>query len=219
MAWLKHQPNDLIHRQTRQHLARFLRDRVALFPCLNEIYIQLVPLASIHHFNNWRWPLADSSSDSRSSSISGPAGTGSIWDEDSEDFGDLHDTFAFATEADMDEDREWGLFDEDDILPEIKPTQMSFDSSAPFPQVYHAASSSLSSSPMRLRTRASLQPLPRDRRSSTGSLAHTSPCAMETFVSNRRGSASSLHQGRVPLPQHLQPHLLRVTPLHINSSP
>lgn len=194
MAWLKHHPNDLIHRQTRQHLARFLRDRVALFPCLNEIYVQLVPLSSIHHFNNWRWPLGDSNSDSRNSSISGPTGVGAIWDEDTDS--GFHDTLAFATEADMDEDREWGLFDEDDAMPEVKPTPMSFDSLAPCPQLNSGSiSSSSSPSPLRLQTRVSLQPLPRDRRSSTGSLAHTSPCAMEAFVSNRRGSASSVSSG------------------------
>jgi len=194
MAWLKHHPNDLIHRQTRQHLARFLRDRVALFPCLNEIYVQLVPLSSIHHFNNWRWPLGDSNSDSRNSSISGPAGVEAIWDEDTDS--GFHDTLAFATEADMDEDREWGSFDEDDAMPEVKSTQMSFDSLAPCPQLNSGAlSSSSSSSPLRPQTRASLQPLPRDRRSSTGSLVHASPCAMEAFVSNRRGSASSVSSG------------------------
>lgn len=79
----------------------------------------------------------------------------------------------------MDEDREWGLFDEDGAIPEAK-NNLSLDSLAPFPKI---------SGHLRYQTGL---PLPRDRRSSTGSLAHQSPCAMETFVATRRGSASSV---------------------------
>ncbi|KAG0040870.1 hypothetical protein BGZ82_007892 [Podila clonocystis] len=175
--WLKNHPNDLIHRQTRQRVASFLRERVGLYPCLNEIYVKLLPLSSIHYFNSWRWPHGDHFSDSRNSSFSGPTLSGSISDEDSDSgFSEA----ATPTEQDMDEDREWGLFDEDETLPEAK-SNLTMDSLTPSPKVSG-----------HLRHQTGL-PLPRDRRSSTGSLAHQSPCAMETFVATRRGSASSVN--------------------------
>ncbi|KAF9027682.1 hypothetical protein BGZ52_002407 [Haplosporangium bisporale] len=186
--WLKNHPNDLIHRQTRQRVASFLRERVGLYPCLNEIYVKLLPLSSIHYFNSWRWPHGDHSSDSRSSSFSVPTLSGSISDEDSDSGFSESVT---PTEQDMDEDREWGLYDEDDTLPEAKNT-LSLDSLAPFPKF---------SGHLRYQTGL---PLPRDRRSSTGSLAHHSPCAMETFVAGRRGSASSANSSSQNLTNSIQ---------------
>ncbi|KAF9413365.1 hypothetical protein BGZ94_000758 [Podila epigama] len=177
--WLQYHPNDLIHRQTRQRVASFLRERVALYPYLNEIYIKLLPLSSIHYFNSWRWSQGEQSSDSRSSSISGPTLLGSASDEDSDS--GFSDSVLTATEEDMDEDREWGLYDEDSTLPETTQAP-SPDNLAPFPIKFTGT----------FRTQYGSHPiLPRDRRSSTGSLAHSSPCAMEVFVAGRRGSASS----------------------------
>ncbi|KAF9185535.1 hypothetical protein BGZ51_002608 [Haplosporangium sp. Z 767] len=208
--WLKNHPNDLIHRHTRQRVALFLRERVALFPCLSEIHMQLLPLASIHYFNSWRWPhqSADqhqqhhhhngcssnctrSNSDSRSSSFSGPSLTlGSTSDSDSDS--GFHDTASLPSEQVMDEDREWGLFDEDDVLAEAKKSQ-SMDSLTPFPHFY---------GPNNRYQSRSFPHLPsRDRRSSTGSLAHNSPCEMEAFVASRRGSASSINSAHGQL-QH-----------------
>ncbi|KAG0000747.1 hypothetical protein BGZ80_007692 [Entomortierella chlamydospora] len=186
--WLRNYPNDLIHRQTRQRLASFLRERVALFPRLNELYAELVPLSSIQYFQAWRWPQGDHS-DSRSSSVSGPS-LSSLSSDDDNDSGFYDATGAMVSEQDMDEDREWGLFDEEDILPEAKKC-LSLDSLAPFPQAIGASINSSNNS-----SRASsrlISQLPRDRRSSTGSLAHTSPCAMEAFVASRRGSGSSVN--------------------------
>ncbi|KAI1317224.1 hypothetical protein EDD11_008816 [Mortierella claussenii] len=262
--WLKNHPNDLIHRQTRQRVASFLRDRVALFPCLNEIYIKLLPLSSIHHFNSWRWPSSEQSNpvpsqqqqsqrpcNSRSSSFSSPSSiTGSasasislssVSDEDTDP--GFYDAVAAAataatsaatlgspasvhalTEKEMDEDREWGLFDEDDALPEAKKSSsidildslasshvttagaINNDSSTGISAVNHAApqahvyprstfnfnSGSHSVNHSRAPSRTSFPNLQRDRRSSTGSLVHSSPCTMEAFVANRRGSASSV---------------------------
>ncbi|KAF9353728.1 hypothetical protein BGX26_008521 [Mortierella sp. AD094] len=194
--WLRNYPNDLIHRQTRQRLASFLRERVALFPCLSELYAELVPLSSIQYFQAWRWPQGDPS-DSRSSSISGPTLSGLSSDDDT-DSGFYDATGAMVSEQDMDEDREWGLFDEEDALPEAKKC-LSLDSLAPFPQAVGASINSsynISSNSSNNSSRApsrSISQLPRDRRSSTGSLAHTSPCAMEAFVASRRGSASSVN--------------------------
>ncbi|KAG0361310.1 hypothetical protein BGZ54_009149, partial [Gamsiella multidivaricata] len=196
--WLKHHPNDLIHRQTRQRVASFLRERVALFPCLNEIYVKLLPLSSIHYFNSWRWTYSNNSPNSRSSSISGSSfGSGSVIMDDDSDSG-FCDTAAAAGSRggalcghEMDEDCEWGLFDEDEALPETKKS-MSMDSIAPFapfPPPTHGFSHS------RTPSRFSFSSLPRDRRSSTGSLIHSSPCDMDSFVASRRGSASSASSG------------------------
>ncbi|KAF9170438.1 hypothetical protein BGX20_008970, partial [Mortierella sp. AD010] len=186
--WLRNYPNDLIHRQTRQRLASFLRERVALFPRLSELYAELVPLSSIQYFQAWRWPQGDHS-DSRSSSISGPSLSGLSSDDDN-DSGFYDATGAMVSEQDMDEDREWGLFDDEDILPEAKKC-LGLDSLAPFPQAIGAGINSSNNS-SRVASRLNSQ-LPRDRRSSTGSLAHASPCAMEAFVASRRGSGSSVN--------------------------
>ncbi|KAG0336428.1 hypothetical protein BG004_008066 [Podila humilis] len=194
--WLKNHPNDFIHRQTRQRLASFLRERVALYPLLNELYIKLLPLSSIHYFNTWRWPTAVHQQhpeprqgfDSRSSSVSSTIH--SDGDSDSGFYDTIH------SEEEMDEDREWGLFDEDETLPELHSAKrgpsMNLDSLSPFSHITGPCSpGSLARYPTK-----SLQ-LPRDRRSSTGSFAHSfsasaaSACAMETFVAGRRGSASS----------------------------
>ncbi|KAG0005470.1 hypothetical protein BGZ65_011042 [Modicella reniformis] len=207
--WLKHHPNDLIHRQTRQRVATFLKERVALFPCLNEIYVKLLPMSSIHYFNSWRWSQhyhqqaqqGDPSSGSRSSSIFGPppVATASSSLEEDLDF-DFYDIPGGSSE--QDEDREWGLCDEVDVLPEAKKS-LSMDSLTPFPSAVNAAGIgnttgggiSNISHQSRVASRTFLPQLSRDRRSSTGSLALTSPCAMEEFVANRRGSASSISSG------------------------
>ncbi|KAF9410752.1 hypothetical protein BGZ76_005444 [Entomortierella beljakovae] len=101
----------------------------------------------------------------------------------------------------MDEDREWGLYDEDETLLESKKSA-SLDGLAPLPQNFATgvnSSMNLGSNNgnammgnNRVQPR-SVSQLPRDRRSSTGSLAHNSPCAMEAFVASRRGSASSVN--------------------------
>ncbi|KAF9965545.1 hypothetical protein BGZ70_004623 [Mortierella alpina] len=217
--WLKNHPNDLIHRQTRQRVALFLRERVALFPFLHEIYVKLLPLSSIHYFNSWRWPQGQPSQPvsqcqsragvesrgSRSSSVSGPAVTmGSFSDEDSDS--GFYDTGASAAatstscEHDMDEDKEWGLFDEDEALPEAKLKTLSMDSLAPFSYYSMGRGYGMSGNSYRRqspsRSYISLAP-PRDRRSSTGSLVQqSSPCEMGAFVASRRGSASSINSGQ-----------------------
>lgn len=212
--WLKNHPNDLIHRQTRQRVASFLRERVALFPCLSEIYAKLLPLSSIHYFNTWRWPHADHNPDSRSSSFSGPTFNGSISDEDSDS--GFYDTAATAarSEQDMDEDREWGLFDEDEAAPDAKVSLTMESLAAPFsPSSVSAVNIgtntgvNVGNNTGRLQA-PSFTPLPRDRRSSTGSLAHhnSSPCGMEAFVANRRGSASSVSSSQSHTPSSLFGH-------------
>lgn len=187
--WLKNHPNDFIHRQTRQRLAAFLRERVALFPLLNELYVKLQPLSSIHYFNTWRWPHHPHEPrqgiDSRSSSVSSTNHS----DEDSDP--GFYDTI--HSEDEMDEDREWGLFDEDETLPELqsgkKAPSVNMESLSPFTHLMTPGS------PGTTPRYPSKAVLPRDRRSSTGSFAHNLPsssaCAMETFVAGRRGSASS----------------------------
>ncbi|KAF9124867.1 hypothetical protein BGW39_007849 [Mortierella sp. 14UC] len=211
--WLKNHPNDLIHRQTRQRVASFLRERVALFPCLAEIYSKLLPLSSIHYFNTWRWPQVDHNSDSRSSSISGPTVSGSVSDEDS-DSGFCDAATAALSEQDMDEDREWGLYDEDEAVPDAKVALTMESLSAPFlPSSLGSGAIGSSQGPniggnsSRLQA-PSLTQLPRDRRSSTGSLAHhnSSPCGMEAFVANRRGSASSVSSSQTHTPGGLLGH-------------
>ncbi|KAG0325084.1 hypothetical protein BG004_003300, partial [Podila humilis] len=208
--WLKNHPNDLIHRQTRQRVASFLRERVALYPCLTEIYVKLLPLSYIHYFNSWRWPQAqregggggggaDHPFDSRSSSVSGPTFSGSISDEDS-DSGFSESALTQPSEIDMDEDREWGLHDEDEAIPEAKAglslDRLTFPS---FPQQQQQQPKltvvAASGGQLRQNQTGSHSHLPNDhRRSSTGSLAHhQSPCEMETFVASRRGSASSVN--------------------------
>ncbi|KAF9905208.1 hypothetical protein EC991_001911 [Linnemannia zychae] len=213
--WLKNHPNDLIHRQTRQRVASFLRERVALFPCLTEIYSKLLPLSSIHYFNTWRWPQADHNSDSRSSSISGHTVSGSISDEDS-DSGFYDAATAAHSEQDMDEDREWGLYDEDEPVPDAKVVLAMESLSAPFSPTSTSLGSgpsgssqgvNIGSNTSRLQAPSFAQ-LPRDRRSSTGSLAHhnSSPCAMEAFVASRRGSASSVSSSQSHAPGSLLNH-------------
>ncbi|KAF9099228.1 hypothetical protein BGX23_003463 [Mortierella sp. AD031] len=195
--WLKNHPNDLIHRQTRQRVASFLRERVALFPCLSEIYAKLLPLSSIHYFNTWRWPQADHNLDSRSSSFSGPTLSGSTSDEDSDS--GFYDAATVAhSEQEMDEDREWGLFDEDEVVPGAKVSMTKESLSTSFQS---------SSNSNRLQAPSFAQS-PRDRRSSTGSLAHhnSSPCGMEAFVANRRGSASSVSSSQNHTPNNLLGH-------------
>ncbi|KAF9112784.1 hypothetical protein BGX27_002829 [Mortierella sp. AM989] len=192
--WLRNYPNDLIHRQTRQRLASFLRERVALFPCLSELYAELLPLSSIQYFQAWRWPQGDISGiDSRSSSISGPTLTGFLSDDDS-DFEFYDAAGVMVSEQDMDEDREWGLFDEEETLSEAQRC-LSLESLVSFPQGTVEANSNNNGHA----SSCSISQLPRDRRSSTGSLTHTSPCAMEAFVANRRGSASSINSNNQSL--------------------
>ncbi|KAG0207232.1 hypothetical protein BGX28_001502 [Mortierella sp. GBA30] len=135
---------------------------------------------------------------------------GSFSDEDSDS--GFYDAAAVAAasasyEQDMDEDREWGLFDEDDALPEVKLKTLSTDSMAPF--LYHTTSmgygGNMGSTGNNYRHRSpsqrsysSLAPV-RDRRSSTGSLVqftYSSPCEMGTFVASRRGSASSINSAQ-----------------------
>ncbi|KAF9578530.1 hypothetical protein BGW38_005619, partial [Lunasporangiospora selenospora] len=247
-------PNDLIHRQTRQRLAAFLRERVALFPYLRDIYAQLMPLSSVHYFYSWRWPqyAADYRQQqqlqqwqqqqqphpstriepilgSRNPSVASSHG-GSCSEEESSDSG-FHDTGSLTgglssgngalllglgigsmagegaltmNEEDMDEDREWGLIDEDEVLP---PIDFKYDQFlSPIPSTPKTISPGTGPGSAPWMTPNSYGPfggcnriygksfchLPRDRRSSTGSFAHNSPCAMETFVAGRRGSASSI---------------------------
>ncbi|KAF9404950.1 hypothetical protein BGZ94_003840 [Podila epigama] len=209
LHWLKNHPNDFIHRQTRQRLAAFLRERVALFPILSELYAKLLPMSSIHYFYSWRWPALSShphhtesrqGTDSRSSSIS--SAHLSTSDEDS-DYG-YHDNLHL--EEDMDEDREWGLFDEDEALPEhplsTKTPTMPMESLLPGTPTTRPGSPFAPGSPVSSTSNGPRYPvkafhLTRGRRSSTGSFANggngnaTSACAMEAFVAGRRGSASS----------------------------
>ncbi|KAF9579573.1 hypothetical protein BGW38_004115, partial [Lunasporangiospora selenospora] len=180
--WLKDHPNDLSHRQTRQRVVSFLRERVGLFPCLNEIYLQLLPLSSsVNYTSSWRWSQYDlGSPDSKSPSILGPTFSAALFDEDADS--GFHDAIESPTETVEDEDREWALYDEDEVHSESK-TSLVLDSLIPFPQ------------------NDLLQPqvhpqIPRDRRSSTGSLSSSPPNAMVAFVASRRGSASSLSSGR-----------------------
>ncbi|KAF9920193.1 hypothetical protein FBU30_010025, partial [Linnemannia zychae] len=207
--WLKNHPNDLIHRQTRQRLASFLRERVALFPCLSEIYSKLLPLSSIHYFNTWRWPQAEHNADWRNSSYSGTTASGSASDEDS-DSGFYDAATATHSEHDMDEDREWGLFDEDEVAPDTRVSLVMESLIAPFsPSSFGTGNIGVnlgSSNGNRLQA-PSFNQLPRDRRSSTGSLAHhNSPCGMEAFVANRRGSASSVSSSQSHTPSGLLGH-------------
>jgi len=219
--WLMNHPNDLIHRQTRQNLASFLKERVAQFPCLNKIYSQLKPLSTVQYFYSWRrlnhpparlgsgWDMASA----RTSWAS--ASTSSYASEDDTDSG-YYDASSNCsmTEEEMDEDREWGYADEDVAVLEGSSHHNNHkrDSQlllSPFSQVdsghrataaaaiHHHGKPHLfggSTSPQ-------LQQLhylaPRDRRSSTGSFVlpsagFPSPCEMESFVAGRRGSASSV---------------------------
>ncbi|KAF9982076.1 hypothetical protein BGZ75_006563 [Mortierella antarctica] len=258
--WLKNHPNDILHRQTRQLVAAFLRDRVALFPCLNDIYVELLPLSSIHYFNTWRFPQPENSgsasidagssqgssrsrshssssvtvtfADSFSLSATAPttastSASSSIVSDSDSDSGSL-DTNSISAypEEDLDEDREWGLADEDEIVTESPAASMpsssdynkksSFylaDGLAPFAHLVSAfnggnsgngSSSSARNSVLGFHSKATFpahhQLPPRDRRSSTGSFATQtlSPCAMETFVAGRRGSASSISSNPGP---------------------
>src|SRR5690554_2410697 len=170
--WLKHHPNDIMHRQTRLRVTAFLKERVALFPYLNTMYVKLVPLASIQYFNTWRAPRpatataaavdnsTDSANHSRSrsnshnstcsssgcssrsrsnshnstlvpsvptstqvSAASSPSVsfTVSVSDEDLDtvflDVNDMNEEGLIYNEEDMDEDREWGMIDEDEVQP------------------------------------------------------------------------------------------------------
>ncbi|KAF8975179.1 hypothetical protein BGZ46_009370, partial [Entomortierella lignicola] len=169
------------------------RERVALFPCLSDVYAELLPLSSIQYFQAWRWPQGDPT-ESRNSSFSGPTFNGLLSDDDS-DSGFYDAAGAIISEQDMDEDREWGLFDEENTQPEAK-MAFNIESLAPFPHSTGANAYGINSRfPTITATTATMSQLPRDRRSSTGSLAHSSACAMETFVASRRGSASSIHSG------------------------
>ena len=114
----------------------------------------------------------------------------------------------------MDEDREWGLFDEDEATPDAKVSLTMESLAAP------SSPSSVSAVSMGANTGVNVgnntsrlqappfTPLPRDRRSSTGSLAHhnSSPCGMEAFVANRRGSTSSVSSSQSHTPSNLLGH-------------
>ncbi|KAG0256633.1 hypothetical protein BG011_004420 [Mortierella polycephala] len=253
--WLKHHPNDIMHRQTRQRVTAFLKERVALFPYLNTMYVKLVPLASIQYFNTWRAPrpaaataaVVDNSTDSANhsrsrsnshnstcsssgcssrsrsnshnstlvpsaptstqvSAASSPSVsfTVSVSDEDLDtvflDVNDMNEEGLIYNEEDMDEDREWGMIDEDEVQPESdknsthdtkKNSLYMAEGLAPFAHLVHAFNSNNNS-----RVSFVNHDPPRDRRSSTGSFA--SPCAMETFVTNRRGSTSSVSSNPGP---------------------
>ncbi|KAG0054244.1 hypothetical protein BGZ83_011676 [Gryganskiella cystojenkinii] len=140
--WLTNHPNDLIHRQTRQIMAWFLRERVALFPCLNQIYSKLVPLSSIQYFYAWRWPHQyNQQLTSAAAAIAGSAGrsggprdsivsarmswasSSSYASEDDTDSG-YHDISngGSINEGDMDEDRDWGFADEDIVIAQTPTT-------------------------------------------------------------------------------------------------
>ncbi|KAG0268824.1 hypothetical protein DFQ27_005611 [Actinomortierella ambigua] len=227
--WLKHFPNDFVHPQTRQRLAAFLRERVALFPYLQNIYSSLLPLSSIHYFNTWR-SLNESSSASETAPATTSHATGSaVHSSNSSVSGDgdqdrpMTPVPAVSYEE-MDDDKEWGLFDTDEELPEVRLAQhqehihsvvpgtpttiMSesesldgtspMDTLAPFPLIPNAGR----------RNSRTLAHLPRDRRSSTGSLTHgcTGPSIRESVLGARRGSASSAssHPGYYH-PSHYQP--------------
>ncbi|KAF9977822.1 hypothetical protein BGZ73_004735 [Actinomortierella ambigua] len=217
--WLKHFPNDFVHPQTRQRLAAFLRERVALFPYLQNIYTSLLPLSSIRYFTTWR-ALHESSATSEAATAAATAAavttslatSPAVHSSNSSVSGDgdqdrpVTPVPAISYEE-MDEDKEWGLFDTDEELPEVRlaqqehmhclipgtPTAMSesgsvcgtspMDTLAPFPHIPHAGR----------RNSRTLAHLPRDRRSSTGSLSHgcTSPSIRESILGARRGSASS----------------------------
>lgn len=175
------------------------------------MYSQLLPLSSIHYFNTWRWPQADHNPDSRNSSVSGPTLNGSISDEDTDSgFYDAAITAAHS-EQDMDEDREWGLFDEDEPSPDAKVSVTMESLAAPSNvgviSIGANAGANVGNNASRLQAPSFTQ-LPRDRRSSTGSLAHhnTSPCGMEAFVANRRGSASSVSSSQSQTPTNLLGH-------------
>ncbi|KAF9185597.1 hypothetical protein BGZ51_002534 [Haplosporangium sp. Z 767] len=253
--WFKHHPNDIMHRQTRQRVTAFLKERVALFPYLNAMYIKLVPLASIQYFNTWRasrppttaatvvenstdsvnYSRSRSNSHNSTCSSSGcssrsrsnshnstlisstPASTQasaasspsvsftvSVPDEDLDtvflDVNDMNEEGLIYNEEDMDEDREWGMIDEDEIQPESDSNNIhdakknSFymaEGLAPFAHLVYAFNNNNNS-----RVSFVNHGPPRDRRSSTGSFA--SPCAMETFVTNRRGSTSSVSSNPGP---------------------
>ncbi|KAF9347941.1 hypothetical protein BGX26_000589 [Mortierella sp. AD094] len=211
-------PNDILHRQTRQRVAAFLRERVALFPCLNEIYMKILPLSFISYFDSWRWRQLDhnalnSHTSSRNSSFSGAAGgTGgngahlsaavsTVLDEDSDS--GYHDSHSVQSEEDMDEDREWGMGDEDDALQEnargsssgnsSRVNSANLDSIVAFAQL-----ATLNGGRYPQKSLMPSQLPSRDRRSSTGSFAQTSVCAMETVVAGRRGSASSVSSNPGP---------------------
>lgn len=192
--WLKHHPNDLIHQETRERVATFLND-ISLFPCLNKIYNKLLPLSSIDYFNSWRWQ-GDSAI-----SLHSPVRTMTVnFDKNSES--GLYGIPGTTSEQDLDEDREWGFYDEDAASPETKKC-LSMNSPVSSSPTISAPSDGISTGEgvppkvghNRVISRMQHPHLARDRRSSTGSLAHRSPCAMETVVASRRGSASSLPSG------------------------
>jgi hypothetical protein len=197
--WLKHHPNDLIHRPTRQRIVTFLRERVAPLPSLNEIYLKLLPLS----YNCWQWPYqqphspGDCIAVSRSASVSGSILTTTSSSSDTVFDSGFHNVPSTPSEQDMDEDREWGLYDQDEVLPEAKKSQ-SMEDLALFPPIIRAPARSASTNGgrhSRTSSRTLFAHTTRDRRSSTGSLTHTSPCAMEAFVASRRGSVSSVSSG------------------------
>ncbi|KAF9435652.1 hypothetical protein BGZ76_005792 [Entomortierella beljakovae] len=216
--WLKEHPNDILHRHTRQLVAAFLRDRVEHFPYLKDYHKKLLPMSSISYFDSWRYrpveainsmQTLNSRASSRSSSVSGAfpffsAAVSVVSDDDSEP--SYHDSNGVMSEDEMDEDREWGMVDEDDILPEStlsasspssRASSANLDSISEFAQLISSTGGTVGSRP----TSKVLMPshLPaRDRRSSTGSFAQASPCAMETFVAGRRGSASSVSSNPGP---------------------
>ncbi|KAG0021096.1 hypothetical protein BGZ80_003029 [Entomortierella chlamydospora] len=208
-------PNDILHRQTRQRAAAFLRERVAHFPCLNEMHMKILPLSFIGYFDSWRWRQLDhnalnSHTSSRNSSFSGFGGVTSgngahisaavsiVSDEDSDS--GYHDYGSMQGEEDMDEDREWGMRDEEDALQGCSSSASSsransanLDSIAEFAQL-----ATLSGGRYPQKSLMPSQSPARDRRSSTGSFAQSSACAMDTFVAGRRGSASSVSSNPGP---------------------
>lgn len=192
--WFRHHPNDLIHWQTRQRVVTFLKERVAAFPSLSEIYMKLLPLSSVRYFNSWRWPQQYQHGPESDGSL--PAGSAM------EDFESGIYNVSGAPSEHMDEDRDWGLYDEDEVLSESKKS-MSMENLSPFRPVINApglrVNTGKSVSGMCRQGRTTPRAIPaqmsRDRRSSTGSLAHSSACAMEAVVAGRRGSASSVTSG------------------------
>ncbi|KAF8983398.1 hypothetical protein BGZ46_010315 [Entomortierella lignicola] len=152
---------------------------------------------------------------SRNSSISGlmggtvngaqmSAAVSIISDEDSDS--GYYDSNSVQSEEDMDEDREWGLADEDDTLQETASNNSSNssiansaipDSIAAFAQLVSLSGGSSGSRYPQRNLLPSHLPA-RDRRSSTGSFAQSSSCTMENFVAGRRGSASSVSSNPGP---------------------
>jgi len=281
-TWFKEHPNDILHRQTRQRVAAFLRERVALYPALNEIYQSLQPLTSIHYFNNWRWPEHGDLiyPASKASSVSGTHVSASVSvasaSDDESDIGFL-DSNSIYSEEEMDEDREWGLMDEDEVISAesinninninnnnaaatttannnnlsvcnsiiaSRKNSMNLDSLAAFAYLAsfnngnssgcHSRNNSTSSSNSTVgnsrplsKTQSLFPPSQqyvssRDRRSSTGSFVLVnSPCAMETYVAGRRGSASSVpsNSGPFGLPPQQQPPCFPEGDVLLPSSP